>query len=156
MYKRQVKAGSIGHCSSFSFNTNKVIAGINGGGVFMTDNEDIANIVKKLRRHGKDKDFEMIGYNSRMYVLNSMIIKQRMKNIVETQKTRQEIAQKYNEAFKDLPVITQKLTPILDHNFHKYTVRFENKDIRKKVKNDLSLSIHYLSLIHISEPTRQP
>ena len=139
----KVKAGSIGHCSSFSFNTNKVIAGINGGGVFMTDNEDIANIVKKLRRHGKDKDFEMIGYNSRMYVLNSMIIKQRMKNIVETQKTRQEIAQKYNEAFKDLPVITQKPSPILDHNFHKYTVRFENKDIRKKVKNVLGLSIHY-------------
>ena len=139
----KVKAGSIGHCSSFSFNTNKVIAGINGGGVFMTDNEDIANIVRKLRRHGKDKDFEMIGYNSRLYVFNSMIIKQRMKNIVETQKTRQEIAQRYNDAFKDLPVITQKPSGILDHNFHKYTVRFKNKEIRKKVKKELSLSIHY-------------
>tara|TARA_B100000085_G_C18547489_1_gene514507 strand:+ start:732 stop:1808 length:1077 start_codon:yes stop_codon:yes gene_type:complete len=139
----KVKAGSIGHCSSYSFNTNKVIAGINGGGVFMTDNKDKANIVKKLRRHGKDKDFEMLGHNSRMYVLNSMIVLQRMKNMFETQKTRQEIAQRYNEAFADLPIITQSRNDILDHNFHKYTIRFNDKETRKKVKDNLALSIHY-------------
>ena len=54
------KAGSIGDCSSFSFNTNKVISGINGGGIFLTDNEQLANTVKKLRRHGKGKDYEML------------------------------------------------------------------------------------------------
>ena len=41
-----VRAGTIGDCSVYSFNSNKVIAGINGGGVVLTDNEDIAKRVK--------------------------------------------------------------------------------------------------------------
>src|SRR6056300_840205 len=52
-----VQAGTIGDCSVFSFNSNKVIAGINGGGVVLTDSEEIAKRIKMIRRHGKDKTF---------------------------------------------------------------------------------------------------
>jgi|TARA_R110002124_G_scaffold169175_3_gene336748 dTDP-4-amino-4,6-dideoxygalactose transaminase len=138
-----VRAGTIGDCSVYSFNSNKVIAGINGGGVVLTDNEDIAKRVKMIRRHGKDKDFSILGYNSRMYVLNAMIIKQRLKNVDRNQERRQEIAKKYNNAFSDLDVVTQTMSNGLNHNFHKYVIRFKNKDIRNKVKKALNASIHY-------------
>ena len=138
-----VRAGTIGDCSVYSFNSNKVIAGINGGGVVLTDNEDIAKRVKIIRRHGKDKDFSILGYNSRMYVLNAMIIKQRLKNVDRNQERRQEIAKKYNNAFSDLDVVTQTMSNGLNHNFHKYVIRFKNKDIRNKVKKALNASIHY-------------
>ena len=138
-----IKAGTIGDCSVYSFNSNKVIAGINGGGVVLTDNEDIAKRVKMIRRHGKDKDFSILGYNSRMYVLNAMIIKQRLKNVDRNQERRQEIAKKYNNAFSDLDVVTQTMSNGLNHNFHKYVIRFKNKDIRNKVKKALNASIHY-------------
>ena len=137
------KAGSIGDCSSFSFNTNKVISGINGGGIFLTDDEQLANTVKKLRRHGKDKDYEMLGYNSRMYVLNSMIIQLRLKNIDKDRKTRQQTAMMYNDALKDLPIQTPTVAPNVEHNWHKYTIRFKDKATRNKVKNELGLSVHY-------------
>ena len=74
-----VRAGTIGDCSVYSFNSNKVISGINGGGVFLTDDESKAKLVKKIRRHGKDSDFEMLGFNSRMYVLNAEVINLRLK-----------------------------------------------------------------------------
>jgi dTDP-4-amino-4,6-dideoxygalactose transaminase len=138
-----VCAGTIGDCSVYSFNSNKVIAGINGGGVVLTNNEDIAKRVKMIRRHGKDKDFSILGYNSRMYVLNAMIIKQRLKNVDRNQERRQEIAKKYNNAFSDLDVVTQTMSNGLNHNFHKYVIRFKNKDIRNKVKKALNASIHY-------------
>ena len=138
-----VQAGTIGDCSVFSFNTNKVIAGINGGGVVLTDDANIAKRLKMIRRHGKDKTFDILGYNSRMYVLNARIIEQRMKIIEGSQKRRQLIAQQYSAAFADYPVITQTLKPGLDHNFHKYVIRFRNKDIRNKVKKALNASIHY-------------
>jgi len=138
-----VEAGTIGDSSSFSFNTNKVIAGINGGGIYLTDDDDHANFVKKIRRHGKGKDFEFLGNNSRMYFLNAEIINLRFQNMLKYQEKRQEIAEKYNNAFADLPVHLQKTTPNLEHNWHKYVVRFENKEIRKKVKKSLSASIHY-------------
>ena len=135
------KAGSIGDCSSFSFNTNKVISGINGGGVFITDSEHLANTVKKLRRHGKDKDYEMLGYNSRMYVLNSRIIQLRLKNLDRDRKTRQQTAMMYNDAFKDLPITIPTVAPNVEHNWHKYTIRFKNKETRNKVKKALKVDV---------------
>ena len=138
-----VHAGSIGDCSVFSFNSNKVIAGINGGGVVLTDDDDIAKRVKMIRRHGKDKTFDTLGYNSRMYVLNARIIEQRMKNIWENQTRRQDIARQYDAAFKGLNIKTPKISNGLNHNYHKYVVRFLTKDTRKRVKNALNASIHY-------------
>lgn len=138
-----IKAGTIGDCSVFSFNSNKVIAGINGGGVVLTDDDKIANQIKMLRRHGKDFDFALLGYNSRMYVLNAEIIKLRLFNMESNQIARQAIAAKYNDAFKDLPVYTQIMTDGLNHNYHKYTLRFDNKEIRKRVKTALGADIHY-------------
>jgi len=137
------KAGTIGDSSSFSFNTNKVIAGINGGGVYLTDDEANASYVKKLRRHGKDKDFEFLGYNSRMYTLNAEIIQLRMQSMFENQKTRQDVAQQYIMSLRDAPVITQKPHKGLDHNYHKFVIRCEDKDTRKNLAKLLSASIHY-------------
>jgi len=138
-----ISAGTIGDCSVFSFNTNKVIAGINGGGAFLTDNQEIANTVKMIRRHGKDKDFSMLGYNSRMYVLNGKIIELRLQHAERNQKRRQQIAYKYNTEFASLPITTQNAIEELDHNYHKYVIRFENKEKRKQVKNAIGASIHY-------------
>ena len=138
-----VYAGTIGDCSVYSFNSNKVIAGINGGGIVLTDNEDIARRVKMIRRHGKDKDFSMLGFNSRMYVLNAEIINLRLRHAAQNQERRQQIAHKYNISFVNLPVITQRMSNGLNHNYHKYVVRFEDKDTRKRVKNAVNASIHY-------------
>jgi dTDP-4-amino-4,6-dideoxygalactose transaminase len=138
-----VRAGTIGDCSVFSFNSNKVIAGVNGGGAVLTDDDDIAKRLKMIRRHGKDQTFDLLGYNSRMYVLNARIIEQRMKSMEVNQQKRQEVAHQYNEAFADLPVITQTITNGLNHNYHKYVVRFEDRDTRKRVKDALQASIHY-------------
>jgi len=138
-----IPAGTIGDCSVYSFNSNKVVAGINGGGVFLTDVESVAKRVKLIRRHGKDQDFSMLGFNSRMYVLNGQIINLRLQNAERNQTRRQEIAKMYNDAFADLPVITQRMLPGLNHNYHKYVIRFEDIHTRNRVKNALRASVHY-------------
>lgn len=138
-----IKAGSLGDCSVYSFNSNKVIAGINGGGVVLTDNRYLADRIKMIRRHGKSKTFDILGFNSRMYVLNAEIINFRLKNLEKNQQKRQEIASIYNKEFELLPVYTQSHNNDLNHNFHKYTIRFENKKTRDYVKNALKASIHY-------------
>ena len=50
-----VKAGSIGEISTLSFNANKVISGIAGGGAVCTDNKDLARTFKRLRNMAKTK-----------------------------------------------------------------------------------------------------
>ena len=118
-------------------------AGINGGGILLTDNKDQATFLKKIRRHGKTTDFEILGYNSRMYVLNAEIINLRLQNMEKTQAKRQKIACQYNKAFKDLPVHVQSASQELNHNFHKYTIRVTNNETRNCLKKMLNASIHY-------------
>ena len=72
-----------------------------------------------------------------------MIIKQRLKNADRNQERRQQIAKQYNNAFADLDVVTQSMSNGLNHNYHKYVVRFKDKDTRKRVKTALNASIHY-------------
>ncbi|MEO0336125.1 MAG: DegT/DnrJ/EryC1/StrS family aminotransferase, partial [Pseudomonadota bacterium] len=138
-----LQAGALGDCSSFSFNSNKVVAGINGGGVFMTDDEELARKARLYRRHGKDKDFSLLGYNSKMYTLNAQIISYRLKRAEVYRERRQKIAETYYNTLQDLPVTFQKCPQGLVNNFHKFTIRLESKDTRKRVKNALSGSIHY-------------
>lgn len=138
-----VAAGTIGDCSVYSFNSNKVIAGINGGGVVLTDNEAVAKLIKVIRRHGKDKDFSRLGYNSRMYVLNAEIINLRLQNANVYQAKRQEIAARYDDAFRDLPIVIQQPREGLINNYHKYVVRCEDKESRNALKKALGASVHY-------------
>lgn len=141
------KAGTIGECSSYSFNGNKVIAGISGGGMFMTDNKEHADYVKRVRRHGKDNDFAELGYNSKMFITNADIIQYRLTQMPKWQEKRNEIAGIYTKELK-YDVICQNVPVALEHNFHKFVIRFEDKEQRKRVKDGLkavglNASIHY-------------
>jgi dTDP-4-amino-4,6-dideoxygalactose transaminase len=135
-----IKSGTIGACSIISFNENKVIPGINGGGIFLTDNKEIADRVRKIRRHGQG---DIQGFNSRTYDLNEQILIYRLGKMEKLQKTRQMIASVYNQALEDMPVHIQKPTEWQNHNYHKYVVRFEDHDTREMARKALKASVHY-------------
>ena len=134
-----INAGSIGDISTLSFNANKVVAGIAGGGAILTDDEDKAELFKKLRRHGNN---EVLGRNSKMLMLNACFINFRLKKIKEWQDKRQAIAKQYDEALKDYVTI-QPSTNGLNHNYHKYVIRLQNKKVRDVVKDKLGAKVHY-------------
>lgn len=136
---RNTKAGTLGVASALSFNANKNVAGIAGGGAFLTDDESLYNTVKKLRVHG---DGEILGYNSKMLLLNARVIDHRLKRMKKWQYIRQRNAEIYNDAFKGLPVAIQNAEHI-DHNYHKYVVRFQDKQTRDKIQKLLGATIHY-------------
>ena len=134
-----VEAGTIGDCSSFSFNSNKVIAGLNGGGVFLTDEQTKANYVEKAARHGRN---EFLGRNSKMYMLNCEVIKYRMQYAEQWQKRRQEIAKIYDEELSD-SVVVQPVAEGLNHNYHKYVIRYEDNATRERVRKATGFKVHY-------------
>ena len=133
------KAGTLGEFSSYSFNVNKVISGVEGGGVFLTDDIEMAKKVRALRRHGRNgSNSESLGYNSVTYLLNSEIIAYRMSRMDEMQKRRNEIAVQFG------------YEPVegLEHNFHKYVLDCEDKEDRQFVREmfkqaGVPTAIHY-------------
>ena len=132
-----IKAGTIGDISTLSFNANKVISGIAGGGAIITDGD--TEIFKKLRKHG---NHEILGYNSKMLLFNAEVINFRLKKLDEYIKGRQTVAKQYDEALKEYVTI-QNVPDGLNHNYHKYVVRFQNKEVRDRVKERLGASVHY-------------
>ena len=134
-----VKAGSIGDISTLSFNANKVVAGIAGGGAILTDDEDKAEIFRKLRKHG---EHEMLGYNSKMLLMNAEFINFRLNRMKEWQKKRQEIARMYDKQLQEYVTIQPSIKG-LDHNYHKYVIRLQNKKIRDHLKSVLDAKVHY-------------
>ena len=134
-----VKAGSIGDVSTLSFNANKVVAGIAGGGAILTNDKDKAELFKKLRKHGNN---EVLGRNSKMLMLNACFINFRLKKMNEWISKRQEIAKQYDEQLKDYVTI-QPSTNGLNHNYHKYVIRLQNKKVRDLVKDKLNAKVHY-------------
>ena len=133
-------AGSIGDISALSFNANKQIAGIAGGGCVLTDNKEQAVLFRKLRKHG---EHEVLGYNSKMLGMNAEFIDFRLKMMIKWDFQRQVIAEQYDAILKALPVNIQQPADGLNHTYHKYVIRFENKEIRDTVKERLDASVHY-------------
>jgi len=137
-------AGSIGNCSVISFNANKVIAGIAGGGVMLTDNPYVAARARRLRMHGGAPDnFEMVGRMSKMFPVNADVINFRLQFLEQWQLKRQIIADQYNDLLSGLPIISQTPDQYLNHNYHKYVVRFNDKTTRDRVRIALGAAIHY-------------
>lgn len=135
------KAGTIGEIATLSFNANKQVAGIAGGGAVLTDDKEKAVLFRKLRKHG---EHEVLGYNSKMLGMNADFINFRLGKMNEYDAKRLAIAKKYDEALATCEVVLQKPTEYENHTYHKYVVRFKNKQIRDAVKEKIPGSgIHY-------------
>ena len=46
----EARAGTIGDCSTLSFNANKVVGGLAGGGAFLTDDGGKPAVVQKVKK----------------------------------------------------------------------------------------------------------
>ena len=133
-------AGTYGDVSTLSFNANKPVAGLAGGGAFLTDNKEEANLVRKLRRHGNN---EVLGYNSKMLAINAEFINFRMDKMHEWQDMRFRVAKRYTNNLKNLPVTIPHVDEVVNHCYHKYVIRLENKETRDNLQKRLNANVHY-------------
>ena len=96
--------GTFGKFGAFSFNGNKIITS-GGGGVIVTDNENLAKKAKYLTTTAKiPHPFEYvhdeIGYNYRMPNLNAALLVAQLEQLDGFIKNKRDLAIKYEEFFK--------------------------------------------------------
>ncbi len=154
MWKGQ-KLGSIGHTGAFSFFPSKNLGGFGDGGMVATKDEEIAELVRMLIKHGgKDKyNVEHIGYNARLDTIQAAILLAKLKHIDEFNQRRRKIAQIYNQKLEGLNVGL----PIVEdsnvyHVYHQYTIRVP-ADKRDKLQgylkaNNVSTMVYYPVPLH--------
>jgi dTDP-4-amino-4,6-dideoxygalactose transaminase len=147
------KLGSIRTAGAFSFFPSKPLGGFGDGGMVATDDDEIAELVRMLLKHGrKDKyNVEHIGYNARLDTLQAAILLAKLKYVDEFYERRRKIAEIYTEGLKDLKGL---VLPLADksHVFHQYTLRVDasKRDAFQKhlKENGVSTMIYYPTPLH--------
>jgi dTDP-4-amino-4,6-dideoxygalactose transaminase len=88
-----------GVASTFSFYPTKNLFCLGDGGLVSTDDEELAERVRRLRFHGsRDKvDFELIGYNSRLDELQAAVLRIFLQELDSWVSQRREAAGRYAE-----------------------------------------------------------
>lgn len=101
-YKNK-KLGTIGDIGCFSFFPTKNLGAFGDGGLITTNNDKIANFLKKARVHGSSKKYhhEFVGINSRLDSLQAGILRIKLPHLDDWNEKRREIGKKYNNALKD-------------------------------------------------------
>ncbi|OGY67438.1 MAG: UDP-4-amino-4,6-dideoxy-N-acetyl-beta-L-altrosamine transaminase [Candidatus Harrisonbacteria bacterium RIFCSPLOWO2_02_FULL_45_10c] len=162
------KTGTFGDVGCFSFYVTKNI--ITGeGGMAITNNDEYAGKIKTLALHGMSKDawkrFSDEGYKHYQVVdsghkYNMMDIQAAMGihqlgRIDRYWKRREEIWNRYNEAFKDLPVfLPASVEPNTRHAYHLYTLLIDldragitrDQFLDEMTKRNMGVGVHYIAL----------
>lgn len=145
------RAGGIGHVACFSFYPSKNMTVCGDGGAVVTNDEVIAEKVRKLRDHGRvDKYvFDLMGYNLRFNEIQAAIGIKQLERLPKWNETRRKIAKIYSEALESV-VITPVEEPWARHVYHVYVIRNEKRDkLMEYLKRcGISTLVHYPIPIH--------
>ena len=111
-----IQTGTFGTYNAISFNGNKIITG-SAGGMFLTDDEEAANKVRKWSTQARENapwyQHEEIGYNYRMSNVIAGVVRGQFPYLEEHIAQKKAIYERYKEGLKDLPV---KMNPFDEEN----------------------------------------
>lgn len=121
------RAGSMGAIGCFSFYPTKNLGGAGDGGLVTTNDEQLAQRLRRLRAHGgiTEYEHEEIGINSRLDELQAAVLNVKLAHLDEWSDERARVAEFYSESLQDLDfeVTTPFVRPECRHIFHQYVIR---------------------------------
>ena len=124
-------SGELGLAGTLSFFPSKNLGGYGDGGMIVTQDDALAERLRRLRLHGGAKQYfhDEVGYNSRLDTLQAAVLLAKLPHLAEWSRARAAHARRYSEAFAAHPVICPpKVDPLNEHIFHQYTIRVPRRD----------------------------
>ena len=134
------KACSFGDASTTSFFPAKPLGCYGDGGAIFTDDDNLAELLRSLRVHGKGEfkyDNVRVGMNSRLDTLQAAILLPKLKAFKEYElKKRNEVAKLYDERLKDrftIPFVPEGYVS----SWAQYTLILESREERERIQDYL-------------------
>ena len=125
------KTGSIGHIGCTSFYPSKNLGAFGDGGAMFTNDDDLAEKLKKIAVHGQSKRYyhDVVGCNSRLDAMQAAILDIKLQHLDRYITARKKAAAFYDNAFSGNEKITTPFrASYSDHVFHQYTLVLQNVD----------------------------
>ncbi len=151
---RWVMAGEAATIGTFSFFPSKNLGGYGDGGMVVTQSDDIATRLRRLRTHGGLKTYyhEEVGYNSRLDALQAAILSAKLPMLSSWSAARRKNAAYYNAAFADVEgVRTPTIDPANESIYNQYTLRAARReDLQAHLKaKGIGSAIYYPLSLHL-------
>jgi len=155
------RVGNLGDVACFSFYSSKNLTVAGDGGMLVTDYEEVAREVAKLRDCGRVSKYvhDVIGYTSRLNTVNAAVGRVQLKHLDEWNDRRRKIAALYDRLLSDMgelvlpPSGGSEVEPV----YHLYVIRLKHRDKLKKwlEENGVGCGIHYVLPIHLQPIYKQ-
>jgi dTDP-4-amino-4,6-dideoxygalactose transaminase len=124
-------AGEAATMGTFSFFPSKNLGGYGDGGMIVTQDDALAERLRRLRVHGGLKTYyhDEVGYNSRLDTLQAAVLRAKLPHLTAWSEKRRANAAYYDAAFAGLDgVVTPFVDPANVSIFNQYTLRCERRD----------------------------
>lgn len=147
-----IKVGNFGDLGCFSFYPTKNLGAYGDGGMIVTDDVELAELLKQYRNYGQSQKYyhDFQGFNSRLDEIQAGILRVKLKYLEDWNKKRRKIAEIYNNHLKDSDLVLPVEQKGNKHVFHLYVIRCKNRDnLREKLfKKGVQTQIHYPVPVH--------
>lgn len=131
-----------------SFFPTKPLGCYGDGGAILTNDDELAKVMRQIARHGQDRRYHHIrvGVNSRLDTIQAAVLLPKLAILDEEMSQRQTVAENYSQRLHQIGVST---TPFIEaHNqsaWAQYTIRVPNRDqVQESLKQaGIPTAVHY-------------
>jgi hypothetical protein len=151
------RVGSFGKAGCFSFFPTKNLGAYGDGGMVVTDDKELYNMLRSLRAHGRENHnrFTRLGFKSRLDAIQAGILRVNLKHLDEWNLKRKQFAEIYRDklsSFLKMPETSDNKK----HSYYQFTVETEDtveRDSLLKFLNSkgIGASIYYPTPNHLQE-----
>ena len=157
--RRGRNAGTFGYSGCFSFFPSKNLGGVGDGGLIVTNDGDLRELLLALRVHGSRSDYhhDHVGLNSRLDALEAAVLRVKLPHLNGWNAKRSRNAATYNRLLTEAGLLEHLVLPTTDpsnvHVFNQYTLRAQRRDelMAYLKEHEIGHKVYYPVPLHLQE-----
>ncbi len=123
-------AGTSGKLGWFRFFPTKNLGCLGDGGLIVTDDDELNELIRKLKAHGAKPKYyhQLVGYNSRLDTIHAAALLVKLPHLDAWSRHRRVNAARYDELLADVPVRRPTDAGRGYHIYNQYTIELDRRD----------------------------
>jgi len=152
-YKDGNFVGTIGDIGCFSFFPSKNLGGFGDGGMVVTNNEELAHLLKIMRVHGGEPKYyhKVIGGNFRLDAIQAAVLRVKLPHLNSWSEKRRNNAELYNKLFIEANIAEETGITCFDANNKILLPRAIYKDFSETFGNSFNFHIYNQYVIRVEK-----
>jgi dTDP-4-amino-4,6-dideoxygalactose transaminase len=149
-----VRAGAFGAAGAFSFYPAKNLGAMGDAGALVTDDEELAHVVRSLREHGQREKYrhQLVGFTARLDTVQALFLSLKLPHLATWNEERRQAARQYTERLQGIGDLVLPRDDGEAHVWHLYVVRTASPEILGEHLRSAGIGVgrHYPVPVHLN------